>query len=516
MEIDRKMIEETFIKPPQSFWLDSTPTTNYPSLEEDIKVDAAIIGGGMAGISCAYFLKKEGLKVAVLEGDHVLTGTTGHTTAKITSQHHLIYAKIKNQMGKELARQYGEANETATRMIETIIREHHIDCDFVPQPAFIYTQQDQYVEQIQDEVDAASGIGIEASYVEDIPFPSIPIKAGIRFDGQAQFHPRKYLLPLAESIPGGGSHIFEQSRVVDIDGGKPYVIITDQGKRVTAEKLIIASHYPCYNKAGLYMTRIYQDRSYVIAIKSLDQFPGGMYISAEDPARSLRAQRTDLGELILVGGESHKTGQGVDTQGHYGALIQFAGDHFQVEGIPYRWSAQDCMTLDGIPYIGQFTSKTPNMYLATGFAKWGMTNSTVAAMLLRDLIITGKSPWQDVYHPSRGTITSSAKNFIVENFDVAKHFIGGKTAPLPQDVEIEAGEGKIIEKNGQRTGAYRDEEGVLHLVDTTCTHLGCELNWNSAEKSWDCPCHGSRFSYQGAIIDGPTVKPLEPLEPQEP
>ncbi len=485
MEIDKEIIEEVFINPTKSYWLDSTPKTNYPSLEEDIKVDVAIIGGGMVGLSCGYMIKKAGLKVAVLEGDHILQGTTGHTTAKITSQHHLIYAKIKNQMGVELAQQYGAANEAAIRTIEAIIREHNIDCDFEPQPAYLYTQQDQYVQQIHNEIDAASEAGIKASYVESIPFPSIPIKGGMRFDGQAQFHPREYLLPLAATIPGDGSHVFEGSRVVDIDGENPYVISTDQGKRVTAEKIIIASHYPCYNKAGLYMARIYQERSYVVAIKAKDQFPGGMYITAENPTRSLRAQGSKQGELIFVGGESHKTGQGGDTQGHYGTLLQFAGDHFQVEGIPYRWSAQDCMTLDGIPYIGQFTTKTPNMFVATGFAKWGMTNSTVAGMLLRDLIITGKNPWQDVYCPSREMNTSSAKNFIVENFDVAKQFIDGKTSPLPLEEEIKKGEGKIIEKNGQRTGAYRDEAGHLHSsrlrtpLEFSGKIVGLSLSWFS-------------------------------------
>lgn len=508
MQIDHSIRQEFFSKPPQPYWMASTPQTNYPSLKEDVKVDAAIIGGGMTGISCGYFLKKEGLRVAVIEADRILQGTTGHTTAKITSQHNIIYSKIKKQMGEELAKQYADANETAIRIIKKIADENGIDCDYIPQDAYVYTEQDQYVQQIHDEIDAASGLGIKASYVAEIPFP-ITIKAGMRFEGQAQFHPRKYLLDLAKKIPGDNSYIFEQSRVIDIDGENPYIVISHEGKKVTAEKLIIASHYPCYNKAGLYVTRIYPDWSYVVAIRAKEKYPGGMYITAEDPGRSLRSQNSDQGELIFVGGEHHKTGQGVDTREHYQALLQFAGEIFHVEDTPYHWSTQDCMTVDGVPYIGHFTSKTPHMYLATGFAKWGMTNSTVSAMLLRDLIIDGRSPWQDVYNPSRETIAASAKNFIVENLNVAKELIEGKIASLPQDVEIKPGEGKIIEANGQRTGAYRDEKGVLHLVDTTCTHLGCELSWNAAEKSWDCPCHGSRFTYEGEIIEGPTVKPLK-------
>jgi len=499
--------QQYFKKPPQSYWMASTPQTDYPVLNENIKADVAIIGGGIAGISCAYLLAKEGIKVAIIEADHILQGTTGHTTAKITSQHGLIYDKIKNQISAELAQQYAAANESAIRLIEKITNDHHIDCDFTLQTAYLFTQQDEYIQQINDETKAAASLGIKATYLEEIPF-SIPIKAAVRFDNQAQFHPRKYLLALAREIINIGSYIFEQSRVIDIEENNPYILTTAQGKKISAEKVIIASHYPCYNKAGLYFTRIYSERSYAVAIKSGKKYPGGMYINAEQPTRSLRNQLTPDGEIILVGGEHHKTGQGEDTIKHYEALIDFAKEIFTVEDIPYRWSTQDCMTLDDIPYIGRFTANTPNLYITTGYGKWGMTNSTASAMLLRDLIIKGTSPWEEVYDPSRQTLAASAKNFLVENLDVAEKFITGKLSPLPKDVDIAPGEGKIVEANGQRTGAYRDEKGTLHLVDTTCTHLGCELSWNSAEKYWDCPCHGSRFSYEGEIIDGPTVKPL--------
>lgn len=499
--------QELFRNPPQSYWMASTSTTSYPALDEDIKVDVAIVGGGMTGISCAYLLSKEGLKVAVIEADRILQGTTGHTTAKITSQHGLLYNKIKSQMGEEFAKQYADANESAIRMIEKISNDLHIDCDFTPQSAYVFTQQDEYIQKITDEVKTASDLGIKAEYIDQIPF-DLPIKAAVRFDHQAQFHPRKYLLALANEIANNGVSLYEQSRAIDIEENSTYVITTKQGKKVMAEKVIIASHYPFYNKPGLYFTRIYCERSYVLAIKAKEKYPGGMYITAEDPGRSLRYQNTENGELILVGGEHHKAGQGKDTVKHYEALADFANATFAVEDIPYRWSTQDCMTLDDIPYVGHFTSNTPNLYIATGYGKWGMTNSTASAMILKDLILHGKSPWEDVYNPSRQTIVASAKNFIVENLNVAKELIEGKIAPLPDDVEIKPGEGKVVQANGQRTGAYRDEQGTLHLVNTTCTHMGCELNWNSAEKSWDCPCHGSRFTYEGNIIEGPAIQPL--------
>jgi glycine/D-amino acid oxidase-like deaminating enzyme/nitrite reductase/ring-hydroxylating ferredoxin subunit len=505
MSLDER---KNFIKPPESYWIASTPTTDYPTLTEDIKTDVVIVGGGMSGISCAYMLLKEGVKVAILEADRILQGTTGHTTAKITSQHGLIYNKIKSKMSMEFAKQYADANESAIRLIEKMQRELHIDCDFMHQPSYVFTRQDEYVQKIKDEVETASSLGIKASYVEEIPF-DIPIKAAVRFENQAQFHPRKYLLALAKEVVNQGGSIYEHTRAIDIEENGTYVITTNQGKRVTAEKVIIASHYPFYNKHGMYFARLYTERSYSIAIKAKEKYPGGMYITAEDPAKSLRSQMSDDGELIIIGGEHHKTGQGKDTTSHYEALIAFAHDHFTVEDIPYRWSTQDCMTLDDVPYIGHYTTDTPNLYIATGYKKWGMTTSTVSAMLLSDLIIRGKSPYQDVYNPSRKTIGASAKEFVKENINVAKELIKGKFTPIPKDFDIKPGEGKVINGLGERTGAFRDEQGVLHLVNTTCTHMGCELQWNSAERSWDCPCHGSRFTYDGKIIDGPAVMPLE-------
>ena len=505
MNIDR---QKKFINKPKSYWLASTPTTNYPILDENIDVDIVIIGGGLAGISSAYLLQKEGLKIAILESNHICQGTTAHTTAKITSQHGLIYNKIKNKIGKNLAKQYADANESAIHEYKKIIEDNQIDCDYIPQSAFIYTQQDEYIQKIQDEVKTASSLGIEASYVNKIPFP-MEIKAAIRFNNQAQFHPRKYLLGLAKVIENK-VQIFENSKAQDIkEVGDNYIITTERGKKVRAKNLIIASHYPFYNKHGAYFTRIYTERSYIVAIRAKEKYPGGMYINAEEPARSLRHQSSEEGELIFVVGEHHKTGQSQNTNEHYEALIDFANNVFTVEDIPYRWSTQDCMTLDGIPYVGNFTSNTPNMYIATGFGKWGMTNSMVSAMILRDLIIKGESPWQDVYNPSRQTITASAKNFVVENFNVAAQLIDGKLSSFPKDIDIKPGEGKVVKIDGERVGAYRDEEGTLHLVNTTCTHMGCELNWNSAEITWDCPCHGSRFSYEGEILEGPAIKSLK-------
>lgn len=492
----------------QSYWLDSTEQVSYPALEEDIKVDVVVIGGGMVGITTAYFLKQKGLRVAIVEVDRILQGTTAHTTAKITSQHSLIYDKLQRQMGKEKAHQYAEANEFAIYTIGQIIKENNIQCDFSWQSSYVYTQSEQYIQKIMDEVTAASGLGIKASFVNSIPLP-LSIKGAVRFEAQAQFHPRKYLLSLSKDIPGKGSHIFEKTKAVDIQEGIPATVITDKGRKIEADHVVIASHYPFYDAKGLYFTRLYAERSYIIGVKIKESFPGGMYINAENPTRSLRYQDYRGEQMILVAGDHHKTGHGQATSTHYQNLKDFASKTFTLEDVLYHWSAQDCMTLDGVPYIGHLTSGTPNIYIATGFGKWGMTSSTVAALIIKDLILEKPNPWLEVYSPSRSISLTSAANFIVQNADVALNFISGKLIPGPRSVFIDKGEAKSFDLMGQKVGAYKDEEGIVHMVDTTCTHLGCELKWNDAEKSWDCPCHGSRFTYKGEVVEGPAYKALE-------
>ncbi|NLY19520.1 MAG: FAD-dependent oxidoreductase [Clostridiaceae bacterium] len=498
---------KSFKNPPHSFWLASTDSDDYPQLSEDIKTEVAIIGGGMTGILCAYFLQKKGMNSVILEAGKIVSGTTAHTTAKITSQHGLIYNKIKNQRGLEFAKQYAEANESAITEFKKIIDENQIECDFTEQSAYIYTQSEEKIQKMQDELKTTEKLGIKASYAEEIPFP-IPIKAAIRFDLQAQFHPRKFLLPIAKKISEANVRIYERTRAVDLEEGNEFTIITDQGKKVTAKKVIISSHYPFYNKAGMYFSRIYTERAYIIAIKANEKYPGGMYINAEEPSRSLRGYTYGNEELIFIVGENHKTGQGNDMVKHYHALINFASEIFTINDIPYRWSTQDCMTLDGVPYVGRYKTDTPDLYVATGFEKWGMTNSMASALILRDMILDIENPWQEVYNPSRQNISGAVKNFVVENADVAKHLVKGKISSLPENIDLKPGEAKVFKSNGERIGAFRDDSGKLHLVNTTCTHMGCELNWNSAENSWDCPCHGSRFTCSGSIIEGPAVEPL--------
>jgi len=493
-----------FEKNPESYWIASTEKTNYPKLEGDINVDVAVIGGGITGLTSAYLLKQEGLSVAVLESSHIAEGTTGHTTAKVTSQHNIIYEKIKRQFGEERAKQYADANESAIKMIAQLVDFKKIDCDFIRKSAYVYTQEDRYIEKISEEVKTAVSLGLKATYLDELSLP-FKVKAAYRFDNQAQFHPRKYLLALAPYINCDNSHIFENTKITDIKEGDKCTLIAENGSKVVANNVIIASHFPFYDGLGLYFARIYPEREYVLGMQIKEKLPDGMYVSAEETGYSLRTQPYNSDELVLLTGQEHKTGQR-DATSRYSKLKTFADSIFNVRDVPFRWSTQDYTTMDGVPYIGHLTAKHKNIFVATGFGKWGMTNGTVAGMLLRDLITKGESPFQDVYSPSRNASATSVKKLVQENINVAGNLIGGKLLQVPDDVQVENGEARVIEKDGNKIGVYRDENGVLYSMDTTCTHMGCELQWNTDDKSWDCPCHGSRFSYTGKVLEGPAIR----------
>ena len=490
------------------YWIATTEDTNYPELTDDINVDVGIVGGGLAGITAAHLLKENGFKVTVIEADRISKATTGHTTAKVTSQHSLIYDKTIKTFGKEMAQQYADANQHAIKFVRNLVKGNDIQCNFEDKSAYVFTYQDpKYVEKIKKEAEAAASLGISAQFVLETPLP-FPVLGAVRFNDQAQFHPIKYALSLAKKIPGEGSHIFEGTRAVDIEEEKTCTIKTNKGKKVTARHVIIASHYPFYDGKGMYFARMYPERSYLLAFKIEEIIPEGMFINVDTPGMTLRSQPHEGGQILLFGGESHKTAHGEQTSTHYENLRKLVRTIFTVKEELYHWSTQDYYTLDEIPYVGKLTSNTPNIYVATGFRKWGMTNAIAAAIIIKDLIIKGESPWQDIYSPQRSTTAKAAGTFITQNADVAVQLVSGKLENPDDHIDLGNGEGKVVEYKGKRTGAYKDRDGKLYLLDITCTHLGCELQWNDAEKSWDCPCHGSRFSYDGSIIEGPALYPL--------
>lgn len=496
---------------PESLWIQAiVDLPSFPKLQQDIETDVAIVGGGITGIMTAYKLTQAGFKVVLLEAGKLLHGTTGHTTAKITSQHHLIYHELIQQEGKEKAALYYKANEDARKLIEALIKQHRIDCGLQAQDAYIFTNSDEYVQKLQDEISAYEALGIKGAYLDGIAL-NIPTKAAVRMDGQAQFHPLQYMKAIVNIIKKSSCELYEHTNAVDIEEGNNPKVVTADGYSVTCKHIVSCSHFPFYDGLGLFFTRLHAERSYALGIKSNLTYPGGMYISAEEPSRSIRSVTSSDGTpMLIIGGQNHKTGQGICTINHYEALQDYASKYFAAKDIVYRWSAQDLVTGDKIPYIGRITSSSPNIYIATGFKKWGMTTSTVAAMLISDLIQEKSNEYEELFSPSRSMSMKTVKNLVVDNLDVAKHLIGGKLEMVRRNpADLAPDEGAAVTVHGKRAGAYRDKEGKLHIVDTTCTHMGCEVEWNDGERTWDCPCHGSRFSITGEVMEGPAEKPLK-------
>ncbi|ERJ12761.1 FAD-dependent oxidoreductase [Haloplasma contractile] len=507
----------------QSMWLNSIKKKDYPPLSQKHETDLVIVGGGITGITLAYLLKKEQINFTLVDANEFFSKTTAHTTAKITSQHSLIYDELINTFGEDKARLYAESNEQAIDLIESIIKELDIKCNFERLPAYVYTDDESETKKIKKEVEAAKRVGIDASLETDIGLP-FDILNAVKFNNQAEFHPLKYLVALLQQIDDGNTPLFEHTLIeslkeeeIEEDGitYKKNILTTHQGHEIHAKKVVIASHFPFYDGFGLYFTKLIPTRSYIVCAETKRKLPKGMYISSKKPIRSLRTHKSNDKEYILFAGENHKTGHSPNTEDHYSNLINFGNTHFNITSTPYKWSTQDYYTLDHVPYIGNLTEKHDTIYVATGYGKWGMTNSTVAAILLKDLLTNKDNPWTSLYTPSRATTLESAKNFVAQNLHVAKEFIKGKVTPGSLNIDLEIDESKVISIKGKSYGAYKDKNGDVYIRDITCTHLGCECMWNQAERTWDCPCHGSRYDYTGKVVDEPALKHLKPLEIDE-
>jgi glycine/D-amino acid oxidase-like deaminating enzyme/nitrite reductase/ring-hydroxylating ferredoxin subunit len=491
----------------ESLWIADTEELGFGVPEGSVEVDAAVLGAGIAGLTTGLLLKNAGLRVAVLEADGICRATTGHTTAKVSAQHGLIYNTLSSKFGDDGARAYAEANMAALDLIEGLVREHGIDCDWERRPAYAYTEQDSQVSQIQREVEAARKAGLPASYTEatDLPWR---VKAAVRFDDQAQFHPRSYCLALARLIDGDGSRLYQRTRALDVEEGSPCVVKTEHHD-VRAAYVVVATHLPFLDRGGFF-AKCHPERAYVLAASLEQPVPKGMYISVEQPTRSIRQHPFAGGELLILSGESHKTGQDEDTERHYAALEEFARERFPVRTVDYRWSTQDYMSVDHVPYIGKLRRGSDRLFVATAFQKWGMTSGTIAGVVISDQILARENPWTELFNPNRVKPLASAKEFIKENANVAQRFVSDRITQRSH-VSIEdlaPGDGQVISKGGKQIAVSRDRQGNIHAVKARCTHLGCIVHWNTAEETWDCPCHGSRFDVGGEVLEGPAVEAL--------
>lgn len=489
-----------------SVWIATSGQTKYSMLKGTVEVDVVVIGGGIAGLTAAYFLAKEGKKVAVVEANRIVTGTSGFTTAKITSVHGRKLSFLKANFGLKNTKIYSESNEWAIDEYERIIKTEKISCEFSREDVFLYTNHEKNIEQLENEFQIAQEIGLPVELKKDVQGLPFSIRQAIKFPNQAQFHPRKFLLKLAEIIQKNGGVIFENSRVVKVSDGEPAEVETTEGI-IRAKKVIVATNYPIFDKALLFL-RMGQFRSYALAFKSKSNISTNMFVGVGEDEFTVRTYEEKGTQWIIIGGEAHRVGEQVDTRKCYQRLETLVKEKFNVTDFEYKWSAQDASPNDQVPYIGKMPF-TKHIYVTTGYGEWGMTTSMVSAKLLSDLINKREYAWADLYSPSRINIQASLKNSLEMGKEVIKGFGSYLTKNDSSDFStMKKGEGRVVNYKRQKVAVCRDEQGKLCALSAVCTHLDCIVDWNNAEMTWDCPCHGSRFTKDGEVIHGPAIQPL--------
>lgn len=492
---------------PRSLWVATAGTTDYPVLPGDLEVDVAVIGAGIAGLTAALALKRTGKTVAVIDAARIGTGVTGHTTGKVTSLHRLAYTELARTHGNDTARIYGQANQSAIEHIAHLVASESIDCDFRRVANYTYAETGETLDLVREEASIAARLGLPAAFTTGVPLP-FPVKGAVRFDGQAQFHAVKYLQGLARAVHGDASFVFEQTQVQQIHDGSPAVVDTEDGS-VRARDVIIATNVP-FGGQGLFALRCHLHRSYIVAGR-VDTAPlDATFISVDEPMRSILTATVNGTSYVLTGGEGHRAFESGDSAARYRRLAAFAHDRLGVEEVAYRWSTQDGMPLDGLPYVGLMSPTSKHVYVITGLRKWGLSNGTAAALILADTLSGRENPWASAFNSNRITPAASAGRFVKENVRAVASVMAGKLRGWRGHTDLSAGEGTVIKVKGESTAVYKDADGEIHAVSATCTHLGCTVGFNAAEATWDCPCHGSRFAIHGTVIQGPATKNLPP------
>lgn len=498
--------------PPRSYWIASAEAPFHPPAVEDATTEVAVVGGGIAGLCTAWELARAGRAVTVLEAGRIVAGVTGHTTAKLTAQHGLVYGHLRGTFGPETARQYATAQTEALEHAAATADELGVDCELERVPAYAYTETDDGLAAVTAEVDAATEAGLDASFTIDTGLP-FSVQGAVRLENQAQFHPRRYLLALAADLAARGGRIFEGSRVADIDfDTSPITLRLGSGIELRAHEVVIATHYPIVDRVRLYGRLRPRREGVVTARIAADADPAGMYWTAEDRTRSVRtAPLPDGRRLLIVTGEVFRPGS-PDVTGRFERLAAWAADRFGVTEIAHHWAAQDNATTDGLPFIGSLPG-TDHAYVAAGFGGWGMSNGIAAGRLIAGLIGGDPPEWSGIFDPARVHPAKEALRFASFQKQVVGHYVGDRIATHRGDPDALApGEGAVMRIGGERLALFRGEDGQLQTLTATCTHLGCIVGFNDAERTWDCPCHGSRFDLDGSVIEGPARHPLEPRD----
>lgn len=491
---------------PRSIWFETNGAPRFPPLAKDVHFDVAIVGAGITGITAAMLLQGAGKRVAIIEGRRVLEGETGHTTAHLSTALDARYAALRRDFGEASARLAYESSRAAIDQIARFVHELKLDCGFALATGYLYTEREEQLRDLHVEFEAARALGIPVSMTREVPLPFATV-AGVRFEGQAQIHPLRYLTPMLDLLVAKGCAIFEDTPVTAIEDGSPCTLVTAGGK-ITADQVILATNVPL-NLLFL-QTKIAHYRSYAAAFPHTEEVENKLFWDTDDPYHYTRSAIVDGKPYLIVGGEDHKTGQNKDTDESFARLIEYARVRYHVGTPSHRWSGQIIEPVDGLPYIGR-NSASKNVYVATGYGGNGMTFGTLAAMLLSDLVLERGSPYSDLYEPTRIKPMASAATYVEENVDFPTHLIGDRVAAWSASLEdIKPNDGKVVTVKGEPIAVYRDAKGVTHGLSPVCTHLGCHVKFNRAEQSWDCPCHGSRFDLEGRVVNGPALIALGP------
>lgn len=493
-----------------SLWAATGGTATYASLDAPLDVDVAVIGGGIAGLTAALALKRAGQTVAVLEAARVGTGVTGSTTGKVTSLHRLAYSGLVARHGADAARTYGQANEAAIEHVAGVVAAEGIDCGFRRVANYTYAESESALALVREEAVLAGRLGLPAIFTTEVPLP-FAVRGAVRFDGQAQIHALRYVQGLARAVDGDGSFVFEESPATGVRDGSPAVVATERGS-VRAKEVIVATNLP-FGDNGRFAGRCYPHRSYVVAARSSVPALDATFISVDEPMRSILTADVESGGYVLVGGEGHRATESVDSAERYGRLAAFARDRLGAGEIGYRWSTQDAMPADGLPYVGRMGPESRHLHVITGLRKWGLTNGTAAALILRDTLCGRDNPWAAVFDSTRneGGTPAARPAERVPGADGAAPAISPAAAPREVDLgHVVPGEGRVVDVEGAETAVYVSPAGEVHAVSAVCTHLGCAVEFNPTDITWDCPCHGSRFSTDGTVIQGPATRNLAP------
>jgi len=498
----------------ESVWLATGDLPEYPRLATDTSADVVVVGGGIVGLTTALSVQRGGATVVLLEARRLAGGTTGGTTGKLTAQHGLTYAKLVKRRGENIARLYADANQRAIDRVVALVAELDADCQLERSPAFLYTTDRSQRAQLEEEHAAAARLGLPSSLTNEIDLP-FSVDLALRFDDQAHFHSVRYCAALARAFVAGGGTIYEQTRATDVrerhDGA---TVVTGHGC-VEADQVVLATLLPFTDRAGLF-AKTRPSRAYGVAATLRSGGLWGVHISISEPTRSTRPWREGGREGIVVVGEDHVTGEGEPEPARWGALERWTREHFDVDAFHYRWSAQDYSAPDGVPLVGR-APRMHRTFVASGFRKWGLTNGTAAAEVLTTLLEGRNHPWEALFDPTRLGDAATVKDLALANAHVGRRLVQDWVGRLfaPGVGSLQRGEAAIVRDGAKSVAAYRDAHGALHCVSPTCTHLGCTVKWNAAETTWDCPCHGSRFGYDGSVLEGPAVRDLEPVELNE-